>query len=73
MKITIESTTKIVKLNGIHCRVWEGESENGIKVYAFISRVAIPFSADADQFIKELQECKPPSVEVQAIPLSLII
>ena len=41
MKITIESTSKIVSLNGIPARIWEGETENGIKVHCFISRIAV--------------------------------
>lgn len=41
MKITIENTSKIVSLNGIPARIWEGETENGIKVHCFISRIAV--------------------------------
>ena len=28
MKITIESTTKIVELNGVPARIWEGKNVN---------------------------------------------
>jgi len=49
MKITIESTTKIVELNGIRTRVWEGKSENGTKVHAFIARVAIPIDGHQEE------------------------
>lgn len=74
MKLTIESTTKIVELNGIPCRVWEGETESGIKVHCFISRVAIDKDEPrADEFQKELTECKPPTEEIQAIPGRLIL
>lgn len=74
MKLTIENTTKIVELNGIPCRVWEGETESGIKVHCFISRVAIDKDEPrAEEFQKELQECKPPSQEVDGIPFGLII
>ncbi len=44
MKITIESTSKIVTVetrNGpIQARVWQGETESGIPVHAFITRIA---------------------------------
>jgi len=76
MKINLESTTKIVELNGIPVRIWEGETESGIKVHAFIPRVAIG-EDESDEvkeiFKKELQECKPPSAGMQVYPLRMII
>lgn len=42
MKITLESTSKIVELNGVPARVWEGKSESGIPCHAFITRIAVP-------------------------------
>lgn len=74
MKITIESTSKIVELNGIPARVWEGQTESGVKIHCFINRVAIDKDEPrVEEFEKELQEQKVPSVEVQAIPSRLII
>lgn len=74
MKINIESTSKIVHLNGVPARVWEGQSESGIKLHCFITRVAIdkdePRSAE---FEKELSEQKAPSPEIEAIPLRMIL
>lgn len=74
MKITIESTTKIVELNGVPARIWEGTTESGIKVHCFITRIA----CDKDEpkiieFNQELSEQKEPSVEVQIYPLRLIL
>jgi hypothetical protein len=73
MKVTIESTTKIVQLNGVPARIWMGTTESGIKMHAFIARVAIGKDEDGTQFEKELQECAIPSEAIQAYPLSLII
>lgn len=79
MKLTLTSTTKIVMLkpgslaDGVPARIWEGETESGIKVHALITRVAIDKDENADQFEKELQECEAPSAEVQAIPNRLIL
>ncbi len=56
MRITLESTTQIVKLNGIDCRIWEGETEKGIGVYCFIPRVAVRKEEDCSQLEAELQE-----------------
>jgi hypothetical protein len=77
MTITIESTDKIVKLvegvSSIHCRVWEGQTVSGVKVHCFIPRIAAKDDQDLTQFEKELQEKRPASAEIRAIPLRLIL
>jgi hypothetical protein len=73
MKVLLESTSKIVHLNGVPARVWEGATESGIKVNAFITRIAVHKDEDSSEFEVELKEQKTPSAEVQAIPLSMII
>lgn len=73
MKITIHSTDKLVYLDGVKCRVWEGETESGIKMHAFIPRVAVHDSLDSSQFENELLECRKPSEYIQALPLVLIL
>lgn len=74
MKITVESTTKITHLNGVPARIWEGQTESGIKVHCYITRVAIDKNEPRiEEFQKELQEQKAPSAEVEAIRLRMII
>jgi hypothetical protein len=73
MIITIESTTKVVKLNGIYCRVWEGQTVSGVKVHCFIPRIAAKDDQDLSQFEAELQEQRVPSFEIAAIPLRMIL
>jgi hypothetical protein len=73
MKITIESTTKIVTLNGIECRIWEGATERGVKLHAYIPRVAVRDDLDTSQFEAELREHAAPTAEILAIPLRLLI
>jgi len=73
MQITISSTSKVVQLNGIDCRIWEGETEKGIKIHCFIPRIAAKDDQDLSQFAAELSEQRPPSAEVAAIPLRLIL
>jgi hypothetical protein len=76
MQITIKNTSKIVQLNGIPARVWEGKTSSGIKVTAFISRITISKDESAEvinQFETELKQQSAPSVEVEAIPLRLIL
>ena len=70
MKITIESTTQICELDGVKCRVWEGETEHGVKLHAFIPRVAAKDDQDLTQFEAELKEHKAPTV---VTPLRMIL
>lgn len=73
MKITIENTSKIVQLNGVPARVWEGQTDSGIPVHCYITRIAVHNDEDSTQFEKELQECRVPSADVEALPLWLIL
>ena len=74
MKITIESTSKIVSLNGIPARIWEGETENGINVHFFISSIAVDRNeTHTEEFNRDLQEVRSPSAEIAAYPMNLIL
>ena len=76
MKITIESTTKIVTLNDVLARVWEGVTESGVPVHRFITRLAptIPVNdARQEEFQRELAEQKAPTPDVAAYPLKMIL
>jgi hypothetical protein len=73
MKVTIESTTKIVSLNGIPARIWKGKTEEGQKVHCFITRIATPLDSDQDEFMKELTRTSVPSAELEAYPIRLLI
>lgn len=73
MKITVTSTERIVTLNGVQARIWEGETSSGIPVHCFITRIGVDEKENRKQFEKELQECTPPSTAMQSYPISLII
>jgi len=73
MKITVESTSKIVSVNGIDCRIWEGETERGIAVHCFITRIAAKADQDLAEFEAELRETRAPSAEAAAIPPRMIL
>jgi hypothetical protein len=67
MIVHLESTDKIVHLNGVPARVWEGHTETGIACHALITRIAVHKDLDASQFERELQECRPVSPEVNGV------
>lgn len=76
MKITIEKTNKIVHLDGVPARVWEGKTESGIAVHCYVTRIAVALEESPEvheQFRKELQETKAPTAEIEAIPLRMIL
>jgi hypothetical protein len=73
MTITISSTAKVVKLDGIDCRVWEGKTERGVDIICFIPRIAAKAVQDLSQFELELREHRVPSAEVMQIPLRLVL
>lgn len=73
MEISIRNTTRIVQVNGIDCRVWEGVTASGIKVQCLIPRIAAIKGEDLSEFERELQECLPPSPDVSAFPLRMIL
>lgn len=73
MKITLESTTKLVTANGITCRVWEGTTAAGVKVSALIPRIAVAEGENTAEFESELEEHCAPSPEIQAWPLRMIL
>lgn len=73
MNVQLQSTEKIVHINGLPARVWEGKTANGIKCHAFITRIAVHEKDDASEFEKDLQEHAKPSAELQKIPLRMII
>lgn len=77
MKVTLESTTKIVELvvdgKTVPARVWEGTTASGIPCHAYITRIAVSPELDASQFERELRECRRPTPAIEAIPLRLIL
>jgi len=68
MKITLESTDLIVKVGrgntppeyAVECRLWEGETSNGIPITCLIARVAVNSNHDQSEFERQLKETPPP-------------
>ena len=72
MKITIESTNQMVKVNSVPGRIWEGKTESGIYVQCVITRIAAPADEDNAQFRRELEETCPPQRD-NIFPLRMVI
>ena len=77
MKVTLHSTTKIVRLvihgQEVPARIWEGETDSGIPCHAYITRIAVADGLDTTQFDRELLEQSRPTAAIAAIPARLVI
>lgn len=77
MKLTIQSTTKVVDLETpkgtVPARIWEGKSESGIPVICYVTRVQVHKAADNSEFERELEEHDAPSYDAQGIPGRLVL
>lgn len=79
MKVTLQSTDHLVTVSRdghvVEGRVWEGQTESGIRVHALITRIAVHMRDDQAQFERELLEVHPPASyrSVQAFPRSLVL
>jgi hypothetical protein len=73
MQVQLESTEKVVTLNGVPARIWEGHTAAGVRCHAYVTRIAVSDTEDVSQFERELQEHRAPSAEIAAIPLRLVL
>jgi len=76
MKVTLESTTKIVQvvIDGqmVPARIWEGTTAAGVPCHAYITRIAVAQGLDAGEFDRELEEHRPASPALDVIPRRLV-
>jgi hypothetical protein len=73
MEITLHNTTKIVDLNGIPARIWEGHTDSGIPVHAYITRIGVAVGEDQQAFESQLSAASAPSPPMEKLPLRLLI
>jgi hypothetical protein len=84
MKITIESTDKLIELQVqgrgvVPARVWEGTTDKGTPVFCFVTRIAptIPerelSPAVLEEFQKDLREQRQPSPAVRAFDMRYVL
>ena len=74
MRVTAESTERIVHLNRVPARIWEAVTPSGVKCFLFVTRIAVAKGQDTSRFDRELSEQRPPSAEaVEAFPLRMVL
>lgn len=72
MKITIENTSRIVHLDNVTARIWEGKTDSGIPVICYITGIGAA-NAEHEKFRHEFLEQRPPSPAAEAVPGKLIL
>lgn len=81
MKLTLEPTSDITTVAtsadrpGVPARIWEGTTEDGTRVFAFITRVAVredATGAELARFERELRETPKPQPS-QVWPTRLVL
>jgi hypothetical protein len=72
MKLFLEATQDVTRVEGAPARIWKGKTESGIDVTAYICLVQVRKDADASQFESELQEVGV-RAELVSIDLRMII
>lgn len=74
MEIQLHNTSRIVEVDGVPCRVWEGHTSTGIEVAACICRVAAGANQDLSQFEAELKEQRTPTaIGMDSFPLRMVL
>jgi hypothetical protein len=73
MEINIHNTSKIVSINGLKARLWEGQTKSGIPMHCLVHLVAVNSSENIEEFDRELNEVIEPSDMAKAIPTRMII
>lgn len=80
MKVTLESTTKIVELRIggptgpiVPTRVWQGETEHGVRIHAYVTRIAVAEGQDMAEFERDLEALAAPRPEIAALPARLVV
>lgn len=67
MRMTVDSTSKMITVNGIPARIWEGTTEKGSRVVAFVMRVTA-MGEDDGEFVRDLLEVVAESPDVGVFP-----
>lgn len=71
MRITIDSTPEVTRLDGVPCRVWKGVTAAGTECVVFVHRVCAAEDSEFDQLASEgdLQVMPPPNFDALPEPL----
>ncbi len=73
MKVTAESTAKIIELNGVPARVWYARTESDVECFLFVTLVAVANEEEQGEFGAAFQKLRAPIADIDAFPLRLFM
>lgn len=75
MRLQIEPTEKIIKVNGTECRAWIGISEKGAHCFVFVASVAVldESATKTAEFEADLRSLPHPGREADFALLEIVI
>ncbi len=56
MNLTIKSTSTFTELEGKRCRLWEGKTDAGTRVWVFVALISASAADDTAQLDEELTQ-----------------
>jgi|SRR5262245_161137 len=66
MRIEMEATERLMELEGVPVRLWEGRTDRGVRCLVFVHRLAVPPGEDSTEFDRELCAQLPPGLWEEA-------
>jgi len=68
VRLSISTTDKIVSLDGVQCREWDGVTDTGVRCTVYVHRVAAKEEADQGVFEDDLCPMDPPKEMEEPTP-----
>lgn len=59
MKLVLDSTDMVARIDGVAVRVWKGTTEGGVEVVAYVHQLAVQHGKDAPLFDAEVKQLPP--------------
>jgi hypothetical protein len=72
MKATMQSTNKLVIVNGLNLRVWEGVTDKGVRFVALVNRLAAATPSEQSALVTATMEKHKDSDPAMAVALKTL-
>ena len=74
MKIELEPTTQLHTIDGVPARLWQGTTDQGTPIFAFITHIGVDKDTPSPEIEAALgQEVSPPRPELRVFPARMVL